>query len=224
VRARWITLNTTVVATVTAAACHRAKPIPAPAAQLQGTNVDSVARANARRDSIARAEEAQRLAADRANAARSADEASAAVARARASLTATIHFEFDQAAILDADRPVLDQKVQILKANPELRVRIAGNTDERGSDEYNLALAMRRAAIAKRYLAERGIDGTRLEVISYGEERPICQDQDESCWARNRRAEFSQRPLESAHQLDFRCQRIFRAGNYRYRTGGKAGR
>jgi peptidoglycan-associated lipoprotein len=85
----------------------------------------------------------------------------------------------------------LDRKAGVLGANRPIRIRIEGNTDERGSDEYNLALGMRRAAAAKLYLTQRGVDAARIETVSYGEERPVCQEHDESCWAKNRRAEFA---------------------------------
>jgi peptidoglycan-associated lipoprotein len=71
-----------------------------------------------------------------------------------------------------------------------VKVRISGHADERGSDEYNLALGNRRAAAAKRYLENKGIDGSRIEVISYGEERPLNPGTDETAFAQNRRAEF----------------------------------
>ena len=71
-----------------------------------------------------------------------------------------------------------------------MRIRIEGNADERGSDEYNLALGQRRAAAAKRYLVERGIDASRFDLVSYGEERPVCTDHNEDCWQRNRRDDF----------------------------------
>jgi peptidoglycan-associated lipoprotein len=70
------------------------------------------------------------------------------------------------------------------------RIRIAGHTDSRGSDEYNLALGQRRAAAAKRYLTDRGIDGSRVEIVSFGEERGTCTEESDSCWSRNRRDEF----------------------------------
>ena len=71
-----------------------------------------------------------------------------------------------------------------------MRVTIAGHADERGSDEYNLALGNRRAASAKRYLENKGVDGSRLDVVSYGEERPLNPGSDEAAWAQNRRDEF----------------------------------
>ncbi len=71
-----------------------------------------------------------------------------------------------------------------------MRIRISGHADERGSDEYNLALGNRRAAAAKRYLAGRGVTEARMDIVSYGEERPVAAGQNEAAWAQNRRAEF----------------------------------
>ncbi len=101
-----------------------------------------------------------------------------------------IHFEYDRDDIRPGDAAVLDQKAAIMLANPALRIRIAGHADERGSDEYNLVLGMRRATSAKRYLEAKGIDGSRIEVISFGEERPVNPASNESAWAQNRRDEF----------------------------------
>ena len=88
------------------------------------------------------------------------------------------------------DRAILDAKVPILQANTGVTLRISGHTDERGSDEYNLALGQRRAAAVKAYLVQHGIAESRIETISYGEERPIAQGSDESAFSQNRRAEF----------------------------------
>jgi peptidoglycan-associated lipoprotein len=77
-----------------------------------------------------------------------------------------------------------------MAANPNLKIQISGHADERGSDEYNLALGNRRAAAAKRYLENKGIDGSRIDVVSYGEERPLNQGHDEAAYAQNRRDEF----------------------------------
>ncbi|HXI20758.1 MAG TPA: peptidoglycan-associated lipoprotein Pal, partial [Gemmatimonadales bacterium] len=101
-----------------------------------------------------------------------------------------IHFDFDKSDIRPEDRATLDQKVAILRLNPALQIRISGNCDERGSDEYNLALGSRRAAAAKTYLTNQGIDPSRIDVISYGEERPLDAGHDETAWAANRRDEF----------------------------------
>src|SRR3989442_842004 len=108
----------------------------------------------------------------------------------RTLLATMIHFDYDKAIIRGGDAAVLDQKVAILQANPGLRIRISGHCDERGSDEYNLALGNRRATAAKQYLVSHGIDAGRIETVSYGEERPIAQGHDETAWAQNRRDEF----------------------------------
>src|SRR3989454_8817424 len=93
----------------------------------------------------------------------------------RTMLATMIHFDYDKSNIRSEDAAVLDQKVAILQANPNLRIRISGHCDERGSDEYNLALGNRRATAAKQYLVSHGIEAARIETVSYGEERPIGQ-------------------------------------------------
>ncbi|MGH7719667.1 MAG: peptidoglycan-associated lipoprotein Pal, partial [Gemmatimonadaceae bacterium] len=135
----------------------------------------------ARRDSIARAQaEADRLRAERER----------ALAEVRNTLGAAIYFEFDSDALSPEASGSLDAKLAILNANPGVRIRISGHADERGSDEYNLALGQRRAATAKRYLSQRGIADDRIEIISFGEERPAAEGGDESAWTQNRRDEF----------------------------------
>ena len=130
---------------------------------------------------------AERERMERERVAREAEERSRAVA---ADLATMINFEYDQAVVRQADQATLDRKAVILNANPNVKLRISGHADERGSDEYNLALANRRAAAAKRYLENKGVDGSRLDVISYGEERPLNPGSDETAYAQNRRDEF----------------------------------
>jgi peptidoglycan-associated lipoprotein len=105
-------------------------------------------------------------------------------------LAAMINFDYDQAQVRPADQQTLDRKAAILAANPQVKLRISGHADERGSDEYNLALGNRRASAAKRYLENKGVDASRLEVVSYGEERPLNPGSDETAFAQNRRDEF----------------------------------
>ena len=130
---------------------------------------------------------AERARLDRERLAREAAERSKAVA---ADLAAMINFEYDQAAVRSSDQGTLDRKAAVLAANPNVRLQISGHADERGSDEYNLALGNRRAAAAKRYLENKGIDASRMEVVSYGEERPLNPGHDETAYAQNRRDEF----------------------------------
>ncbi|MDX2184544.1 MAG: OmpA family protein [Gemmatimonadaceae bacterium] len=101
-----------------------------------------------------------------------------------------VFFEFDSAE-LDADsRALLEAKFEILRRFPEIKLRIEGNTDARGSSEYNLALGMRRADAVRRFFVNRGIDPSRLLSVSFGEERPAVEGAYEDALARNRRDEF----------------------------------
>jgi peptidoglycan-associated lipoprotein len=123
---------------------------------------------------------------------RAAREAAAAaeMERIRALLAAPVYFNYDQSELDTETRTTLDAKVPALRADPTLRLRIEGHADDRGSDEYNLALGMRRATAVRDYLKRQDIAESRLDVVSLGEERPTCQDAAESCWKLNRRAEF----------------------------------
>lgn len=102
----------------------------------------------------------------------------------------SIYFDFDKFFVRDDMKPVLEKDAEWLKKNPAVKIKIEGHCDERGSDEYNLALGDRRANSAKKYLANLGIDSNRISTISYGEEKPACKEANESCWSKNRRAEF----------------------------------
>ena len=102
-----------------------------------------------------------------------------------------VHFAFDS-YVLDAQaRQILDQKAQFLKQYPKIRVQIEGNCDDRGTTEYNLALGERRANSAYQYLLNSGISASRMTTISYGEERPLVQGDNEAAWAANRRDHFA---------------------------------
>jgi peptidoglycan-associated lipoprotein len=105
-----------------------------------------------------------------------------------------IHFNFDKSNIRPGDAKILDASAAYLKANPDELVLIEGHCDERGTNEYNLALGERRAKSAVNYLVSRGIEASRFTVISYGKERPVCTQKSESCYARNRRDHFLTKP------------------------------
>jgi peptidoglycan-associated lipoprotein len=165
-------------------ACSHTKPATAPTtASASSESADAAARESAR----------IREEADRAAATARADAERAAKARAdaMATLTTPVRFEFDRSELNDQALQQLDAKVAVLQANPAIRVRIEGNADDSGSDEYNMALSQRRAAMVQRYFTDRGIDAGRLQIVSFGEEHPSCTtDREEPCRAQNRRDEF----------------------------------
>lgn len=101
-----------------------------------------------------------------------------------------IYFEFDDASLRPDARASLRGSAEVLKQRPNVRVEIQGNCDNRGSNEYNLALGNRRAESAKRYLMDLGVNGSRITTVSFGEENPAVQGNTEEAWARNRRDEF----------------------------------
>jgi peptidoglycan-associated lipoprotein len=101
-----------------------------------------------------------------------------------------VYFAFDSADLQPDARATLKSNAAWLKANPAVRAQIEGHCDERGTQEYNLALGAKRAQSAKDYLVSLGINAARLAVISYGEELPVCTEHNESCWQKNRRDRF----------------------------------
>jgi peptidoglycan-associated lipoprotein len=101
-----------------------------------------------------------------------------------------VNFAFDSYDLDSAARETLKANADWLKANPSARVQIEGHCDDRGTNEYNLALGTRRAAASKDYVVQLGISADRISTISYGEEIPICSEHTEECWAKNRRARF----------------------------------
>jgi peptidoglycan-associated lipoprotein len=101
-----------------------------------------------------------------------------------------IHFGYNDSTIQDQDGPVLKSNASWLQAHPETRVQVEGYCDERGSEEYNIALGAKRAQAGKDYLETLGINASRMSTISYGKELPLCTDHDESCWQQNRRDHF----------------------------------
>jgi peptidoglycan-associated lipoprotein len=103
---------------------------------------------------------------------------------------ADIHFDFDRADIREPEAKVLDSHASWLKAHSDHFVLIEGHCDERGTNEYNTALGDRRAKATMNYLLSRGVAPARITLVSYGEERPVCAQHDDACWAKNRRAHF----------------------------------
>lgn len=105
-----------------------------------------------------------------------------------------IHFDFDKYAIRAGDAKILEANAEWLKSNPDALILIEGHCDERGTNEYNMALGDRRARATMNYLLAQGVRSARMSTISYGEERPLCTEHNESCWSQNRRAEIKVKP------------------------------
>lgn len=185
-----------VLAVVFVAACSPPPPPPpAPVPTVNQDSIDAAARARAeaaaraRADSIARADAARRAAEERARA-EAAERERAAMAAARAAFATVIYFDLDKSDLKPEARTVLMAKLPLLRANMNVRIRIAGHTDDRGSDAYNVALGQRRAAAAKRFLVDQGIAADRIDVVSFGEDRPVAMGSGEENWSKNRRGEF----------------------------------
>ena len=161
-------------------ACKRRTPPEAPTPAP--VTDDAAMRERARADSIAAAEAARE---------RAAREAAAAMARAREMLTDRVQFDYDSFELDPQAEERLRMKAEILRANPNIQLRVEGHADERGSTEYNLALGQRRAEAVRSFLGNYGIGTDRLSITSYGEEQPLVEGSNESAWAQNRRAEFT---------------------------------
>jgi len=105
-----------------------------------------------------------------------------------------VFFDFDKYDIRPTDAKMLDANAAWLKSHENMLVLVEGHCDERGTNEYNLALGERRAKATMNYLVAQGVQANRITIISYGEERPICTEHTEACWAKNRRAHFLIKP------------------------------
>jgi len=103
-----------------------------------------------------------------------------------------VYYDFDKSNIRDDQKGRMETNSTYLKDNPSAMIAVEGNCDERGTNEYNMALGERRAVSAKKYLANMGVDASRLTTISYGEEKPLNFGHDELAWSQNRRADFVQ--------------------------------
>ena len=104
---------------------------------------------------------------------------------------ATIYFDFDSYILTAPSRATLKNNAEALMKNDSIKVQIQGNCDERGSDEYNLALGEKRAKAAMDYLVTLGVPAERLSIISYGKEKPVDAGHDKAAWAKNRRDDFA---------------------------------
>ena len=101
-----------------------------------------------------------------------------------------VYFDYDKSFVRDDQKDAIRADAAWLKAHPRAKITIEGNCDERGTREYNQALGQRRAASAKKYLTALGVAGSRISLISYGKEKPVCTESTETCWQKNRRDDF----------------------------------
>ena len=109
---------------------------------------------------------------------------------AQSSPLSDIHFEYNDYTVQPQDSSILRNNASWLQDHPNSNVQVEGNCDERGSEEYNIALGAKRAQSAKDYLTTLGVSPSRISTISYGKELPVCQEHEESCWQQNRRDHF----------------------------------
>ncbi len=176
-----------VAAVVLTAACGGAEPPPPPAptgpSQEELDRRAAAEEAARQAEADGRAAEAERLREEEA--ARQAQ-----MRELRATLTERVHFEYDMSDITSESERKLRAKVDILRNSTDVRIRLEGHADERGSNEYNQALGSRRAQSVRDFLAGFGISANRFAMVSYGEERPRVNRSDETAWAQNRRVEF----------------------------------
>lgn len=175
-------------ATLLAGACGGDPPPPPPPPPPPQADQDSLRRYQ---DSVREAEAARR-AAEAEAARRRAEEAARqrAIEAARTTLQEMVFFDYDRSEIREDAAERLRAKVDILRASPQVRMRIEGHADERGSTEYNLALGNRRAEAVRQFLTGFGLAENRFEIVSFGEGRPLEQASNETAWSRNRRAQF----------------------------------
>ncbi|MCE1204572.1 MAG: peptidoglycan-associated lipoprotein Pal [Holophagaceae bacterium] len=178
----------------TGLACKKPEPMQAPAPVKQGptqAELDAKAAADRKAAEEAKRRQAELEAAKKAEEAkRLAAENAAALKRAAAEALKDIHFDYDKSEIKAEDRAQLQKISDFLKAYPAVKVEIQGHCDERGTNEYNLALGNRRASATLQYLMALGSPDQKFTLISFGKEKPLCTEGNEACWRKNRRAHF----------------------------------
>lgn len=176
---------TVFAATLLVGACGGDPPPPPPPPMPDQDSLQRI------QDSLAALEAEARRRAEEEAAARRAEEArQRAIREARETLMERVHFDYDESAITSTAEGILRRKVAVLRASPQVQLRIEGHADERGSTEYNLALGNRRAESVRQFLTASGLDESRFSIVSFGESRPVAQGSNEQAWAQNRRGEF----------------------------------
>lgn len=186
-RTSLVTLVAGLTLGLTLAACQSDPPPPPEPSgpsqeELEQMRADSIRQAREAEEARRRAEEAER---------RAERERQRRIEEAREVLQQMVFFDFDKSEITPATERVLRRKAAILRASPQVELRVAGHADERGSTEYNLALGNRRAQSVVDFFVSFGLNANRFATVSYGEERPLVDESNEEAWAQNRRAEFT---------------------------------
>ena len=177
-------LFTLFAATFLLAACETASTISEEAA---GTSSADATASSA--SSTASASSSSSSSSSSASAASDADNSALEAARAEmVSIGDTVLFGYDSSQLSADAMATLDAQAALLNAKPSFRVKVEGHADERGTREYNLALGERRASAARDYLVAKGVDGSRIRIVSYGKERPAAVGSNEEAWAKNRRS------------------------------------
>ncbi len=176
---------TVFAATLLVGACGGDPPPPPPPPMPDQDSIQRI------QDSLAALEAEARARAEEEAEARRAEEArQRAIREARETLMERVHFDYDESEITSTAEGILRRKVAVLRASPQVQLRIEGHADERGSTEYNLALGNRRAESIRQFLTASGLDESRFSIVSFGESRPLAQGSNEQAWAQNRRGEF----------------------------------
>ena len=177
----------TLAAVLLIGACRREPPPPPEPTGPTAEELEQI-----RQDSIRAAQEAEAARQRAEEEARRREEEARlrAIEEARDALTMRIHFDYDMAEIRPDAEQTLRAKLAILRASPNVMLRIEGHCDERGSNEYNDALGNRRAQAVVDFFTNFGLDESRFAIVSFGEDRPVASQSNEDAWAMNRRAEF----------------------------------
>ena len=179
-------LLTLFAATFFLAACETASTITEEAA---GSSAGTTAETSSTASSSSSSTSTTTSSSSTASAASNADNSALEAARAEMmSIGDTVLFGYDSSQLSADAMATLDAQAALLNAKPSFRVKIEGHADERGTREYNLALGERRASAARDYLVAKGVDGSRIRIVSYGKERPAVVGSNEDAWAKNRRS------------------------------------
>lgn len=182
-------LLTLAAATFLLAACETASTISEEAASSADSGATSASSSST--STASEASSSTSSSSSSSSAASAAAAEASALEQARGELMTigdTVLFGFDSSALSADAMATLDKQAAFLNAKPALRVKIEGHADERGTREYNLALGERRASATRDYLVARGVDGSRIRIVSYGKERPAVVGSNEEAWAKNRRS------------------------------------